>query len=179
MNTDYFRKQGVLLQETRVSGERSGRGRRVVEKMASSVQGNGLAQLLRHGDRDSMRFSVENRVPFLTLPMANLLLSLPEHYLISDCGQTKHIFRAAMRGIVPDDILDRRDKIGFATPEKTWMLGMAPTIRTWLEASKEIPIFNSSGLLSHFDNIVAGKARFNWQVWRWVNYIKWYEKLIT
>lgn len=179
LNTDYFRKQGVWLQETRTSGARSGRGRRVVEKMASSLQGNGLAQLLRHGDRDSMRFSVENRVPFLTLPMANLLLSLPEHYLISDSGQTKHIFRAAMRGIVPDDVLDRRDKIGFATPEKTWMLGMAPTIRTWLEASKEIPILNSSALLSHFDNIVAGKAPFNWQVWRWVNYIKWYEKMMA
>lgn len=178
INSKHLSDQGVLLHETRVSGAQQGKGRRVVERMASSLQGHGLAELLRHGDRDSMRFSVENRVPFLTHPMANLLLSLPERYLISDSGQTKHIFRSAMRGIVPDDVLDRQDKIGFATPEKNWILGLAPVIRGWLESSHDIPIFNTSMLISHFDRIISGKSRFNSQVWRWVNFIKWYQKTI-
>lgn len=89
---------------------------------------SGLPALLRHADRNSMRFSIESRVPFLTTEMAEFLLSVPEPFLVSPQGETKSIFRAAMRGIVPDDILDRRDKIGFATPEKDWLAGMADMV---------------------------------------------------
>lgn len=88
-----------------------------MDELALSLSRRGLPQLLRHGDRNSMRFSVESRVPFLTLELVDLLLSMPEEYLISQNGETKNIFRAAMRGIVPDDVLNRRDKIGFATPK--------------------------------------------------------------
>lgn len=121
-----------------------------------------------------MRFSIESRVPFLTVPMAELALSLPENYLISDAGQTKHVFREAMRGIVPDAILDRRDKIGFATPEKEWLFAMAPTIRNWLTESAAIPMLNSTALLAEFDAIIAGNKPFSWQLWRWVNFVRWY-----
>ena len=69
--------------------------------------------MLRHGDRNSMYWSIESRVPFLTIDLAEFVLSLPESYLVSRDGETKYIFREAMRGIVPDEILNRRDKIGF------------------------------------------------------------------
>ena len=179
MNTDILRESGVSLKENRLLGNKEGKGRRVAEKLAIALQQKGLSELLRHGDRDSMRFSVESRVPFLTLPMANLLLSLPEHYLISDQGETKHIFRAAMRGIVPDDVLDRRDKIGFTTPEKNWLLGMAPMIREWLQASNEIPFLNRKELLASFDAVVSGKTSFTWQVWRWVNFVRWHQQIMS
>jgi hypothetical protein len=41
------------------------------------------------------------------------MLSLPDEYLVRSDGLTKNIFREAMRGIVPDLIIDRRDKKGF------------------------------------------------------------------
>src|SRR5690606_25204602 len=113
------------LHYSRLQRSPDARGRRVVERMAHSLQHRFLPGYLREGDRNSMHFSVESRLPFLTLPMAQLLLSLPEEYLISPQGQTKHVFRAAMRGIIPDEILDRRDKIGFETPEFNWLSGMA------------------------------------------------------
>ena len=93
-------------------------GRRVVEELARVAARGDLAKLLRNGDRNSMHFSIESRLPFLTTDMADLLLSLPEDYLIGADGQTKRVFRSAMRGIVPDTILDRRDKIGFSTPDR-------------------------------------------------------------
>ena len=77
-----------------------------------------IPHLLRYEDRNSMRFSIESRVPFLDVHLVEYLFSLPEEYLISDAGCSKYVFREAMRGIVPDAILDRQDKIGFATPEK-------------------------------------------------------------
>jgi asparagine synthase (glutamine-hydrolysing) len=153
----------------------SSKGRRVFEKLAHSLTADGLPSLLRHGDRNSMRFSVESRVPFLTLDMVNLLFSMPENYLISNRGETKHIFRAAMRGIVPDDVLDRKDKIGFATPEKDWLLSMAPTIRHWLQEDLGISFLHQANILQEFDEIVMGRKPFSWQVWRWINFCRWYK----
>jgi asparagine synthase (glutamine-hydrolysing) len=79
-----------------------------------------LVALLRYDDRNSMSHSVESRVPFLTPKMATICLSLPDQFLISSKGVSKHIFREAMRGIVPDRILDRNDKVNFAPDNRAW-----------------------------------------------------------
>src|SRR5690606_36941002 len=123
-----------------------------------------------HGDRNSMRFSIESRVPFLTVDMVDLLLSLPENHLINLKGETKHVFRAAMRGIVPDDVLDRHDKIGFSTPERDWLLSMRSTVRKWLGENIHLEFLNQEKMLQEFDLIAAGGKPFSWQVWRWVNF---------
>ncbi|QIL42840.1 asparagine synthase (glutamine-hydrolyzing) [Acidovorax sp. HDW3] len=166
-------EQGVHLSKSRIRPEFQTKGRRVMDELALSLSRRGLSHLLRHGDRNSMRFSIESRVPFLTLGMVNLMLSMPENFLISKTGETKHIFRAAMRGIAPDDVLNRKDKIGFATPEKDWLLGVAPTLRQWLQEDLRLPFLDQIKILQEFDVIVAGKKEFSWQVWRWVNFAKW------
>lgn len=149
-------------------------GRRLVAELASSLVKRGLPGLLRHGDRNSMRFSVESRVPFLTIDMADFLLTLPEEYLISKDGETKSIFRAAMRGIVPDEVLDRKDKVGFETPEKVWLFSMSPTIRSWLSQDIGLAFLNQAEIVKEYDQIVAGEKPFSWQIWRWINFIRWY-----
>lgn len=164
----------VWLQIPRQRPEGNNSGRRVMDELAMALSRRGLASLLRHGDRNSMRFSVESRVPFLTLDMVGLLLSMPEDYLISSQGETKHIFRAALRGIVPDDVLNRRDKIGFSTPERDWLLGMAPTISQWLQVDLKLPFLDQAKILHEFNLISQGKRKFSWQIWRWVNFIRWY-----
>lgn len=93
------------------------RGRRVIEALYQAISGFGLQALLRHADRNSMSCSLESRTPFLTTEFAEKILSLPENFLISDDGETKHIFREALVGIVPNDILYRKDKIGFQADE--------------------------------------------------------------
>lgn len=173
-----LKAQDIQLQLPRRRAEDQIRGRRVCAELARSLTTRGLPALLRHGDRNSMRFSVESRVPFLTTDMVNLLLSLPERYLISEKGETKHIFRAAMRGIVPDDILDRRDKIGFATPEQQWLLAMAPSVRSWLSVDLKLPFLDQQQILAEFELIVEGRKSFSWQVWRWINFSRWYQIFI-
>lgn len=93
------------------------KGRRVIEGLIDALQSSYIPQLVRQGDRNAMAHSVENRVPFLSLPLVEFVLTLPEEYLISSTGQTKSVFKAAMSGIVPDEILARRDKVGFETPQ--------------------------------------------------------------
>ena len=69
-----------------------------------------------------MIHSVESRVPFLITDLAEFLLTLPEQFLLPNEGTTKYIFREAMKGIVPQQILKRKDKIGFETPERNLIL---------------------------------------------------------
>jgi len=171
-------KRDVARRLPRVRPELNEAGRRVMAELGLSLTERGLPSLLRHGDRNSMRFSVESRVPFLTLEMTSLPLSLPEEHLISPQGETKHVFRAAMRGIVPDQILDRRDKIGFATPEREWFASMAETVRGWLQENPQVPLLKQSEVLALFDRIVSGKEKFSWQVWRWINFARWHSQFL-
>jgi asparagine synthase (glutamine-hydrolysing) len=97
-----------------------GSGRSLANRLKYEQSGGALSSLLRHADRNSMAWSVESRVPFLTPEISEFCLSLPENFLVSDTGETKSLFRTAMKGIVPDDIRNRRDKIGFETPESQW-----------------------------------------------------------
>jgi len=166
-----LRAHGICLEnERRPSAEP---GRALVAALAADLSCRGLPPLLRHGDRNSMHFSIESRVPFLTTTMADLLLGLPESYLLSDEGQTKHIFRAAMRGIVPDSILDRRDKIGFATPEHAWLKLLAPELRRWLADAPTLSFLDHSMINRHCEDIISGRRRFSWQLWRWLNFLRW------
>ena len=179
INADPLEGKGIIRRYPRLRSTRGESGRRLAAELALSLTQRGLPALLRHGDRNSMRFSVESRVPFLTRELADFLLSLPEAYLISPEGETKHIFRAAMRGIVPDDVLNRRDKIGFATPEQEWLFGMAETVRGWLRIDLNLPFYNQAEVLREFDLIVAGKKPFSWQVWRWINFSRWYSRFVA
>lgn len=149
-------------------------GRRVAAALRDAMTANGLPALLRHADRNSMRFSVESRVPFLTTDLAEFLLTLPEEYLISNQGETKHIFRAAMRGIVPDKILDRRDKIGFATPEADWLRLLLPTMRQWLQEDLKLPFIKHQAMLNAFEATVESVQKNQSQLWRWINFYRWY-----
>ncbi len=78
-----------------------------------------LPNLCRYGDRNSMAHSVEMRMPFLDRRVADFALSLPPS-MVFEGGFTKRALRAALRGLVPDGVLDRREKVGYETPEQVW-----------------------------------------------------------
>lgn len=149
-------------------------GRRLMSELAISSTRRGLPALLRHADRNSMHFSVESRVPFLTTPIADFLFSLPEEYLISAQGETKYIFRQAMRGIVPDAVLDRRDKIGFATPEQKWLKSLGEQAREWLSEDTGLEFLLKPQMLKAYDITINGSSNFSWQAWRLINFCRWH-----
>lgn len=82
-------------------------------------EGN-VPMLLRFEDRNSMAFSVESRVPFLINELVEYSLSIPAKFKLQK-GITKSVFRESMRGIVPDKVLGRLDKLGFPAPDKEWL----------------------------------------------------------
>ena len=82
-----------------------------------------LPTLLHTEDLNSMAFSIESRVPFLDHRLVDLCFSMPNEHKVHR-GETKRVLRSAMRGIVPDPVLDRRDKTGFITPGHIkWLRG--------------------------------------------------------
>jgi asparagine synthase (glutamine-hydrolysing) len=137
----------------------------------------GLPGLLRYEDRNSMASSVESRVPFLTPEIVSFLGRLPESHLISADGTSKAVFRKAMRGIVPDPILDRRDKIGYATPEITWLSELDAWVNILLnsEAAHNLPFLNLHEALKEWKAIRDGKKPFDFRIWRWLSLICWAE----
>ena len=87
----------------------------------SDLVSDNLPDLLRYEDRNSMAFSIEARVPFLDHRLAEAALLLPDRLKIAGRYNRKIVLREAMRGIVPDSILARRDKVAFQPPEKRWL----------------------------------------------------------
>ena len=173
MNKNSLEYHNINIRPIRLGRKVSASGRRVIEALFRAVSEGGLPSLLRYGDRNAMNFSIENRVPFLTLPLAEFLISLPEKYLISEDGQTKSIFRAAMRGIVPDEVIDRRDKVGFETPMGDWASNLASEV-SWLDkSSKRDYLWNEKKISKHFNSIINNKQVFNAQDWRLLNLKLW------
>ncbi len=94
-----------------------------------------LPVLLRYGDRNSMAHSREVRLPFCDHRLAEFVFSLPPRMLMGG-GQTKRLLRGAMRGIVPDTILDRWNKQGFVPPQSDWFQrSLGPLAREIIEST--------------------------------------------
>jgi asparagine synthase (glutamine-hydrolysing) len=74
--------------------------------------------LLMRLDKMGMGVSLEARVPFLDHKFVELAMSIPEQ-VITGGNESKHILKKAVRGVIPDEIIDRR-KQGFGVPIYEW-----------------------------------------------------------
>lgn len=171
MNEGWFQDRNVSLKAL----QEPIKGDVLRHELKESLTTRVLPSLLRYEDRNSMAHSIESRVPFLTTKIVDFLYSLPEEFLINDAGVTKAIFRDAMRGIVPDAVLDRRDKIGFATPEETWMGQAKPWLEDVLasERVKDLPFFQRQAFENEITAVRNGQKALSGEVWRWINLIRW------
>src|SRR5262249_27442278 len=139
------------------------------ETLCRTLMHNTLPGLLRYEDRNSMAFSIESRVPFLTSDLVQFLLSLPEEFIIGEDGTSKAVFREAMRGLVPDQILARRDKVGFATPEGDWLRMLHHWVSEVFESdvASALPWLRPDKVRAHWKGIIAGGKPMTSYVWRW------------
>lgn len=92
----------------------------ISDRQILDIRKYSVPSLLRYEDRNSMAWSIETRVPFLDYRLVEWLVNISTNIKLSG-GRTKYLLRTAMRGIVPDAILDRRDKMGFVTEQEQWM----------------------------------------------------------
>lgn len=174
LNSRWFTERGVEFQKSKQKTDKN----TLISELKDAVTWSTLPALLRYEDHNSMAHSIESRVPFLTNKFAEFALSLPEQYLIDSCGTSKAIFRRATRGLVPDQILDRKDKIGFVTPEKNWLSDMQEKIIEMLKESNlaEFQPLVCRNVISETEEMLNGRQKFNWRLWRWLNVLVWSDR---
>jgi asparagine synthase (glutamine-hydrolysing) len=140
---------------------------------------SGLPALLRYEDRNSMACSIEARLPFMDHRLVSFLFSLPADQKIRK-GMTKHVMRGALKGIVPERIRTRTDKIGFATPENRWF-GREPML-SYIKQIINSRKTRNRGLIDceKFNDLLnantEGKINGGRAIWRAVNIELWFRK---
>ncbi|MBM4431664.1 MAG: asparagine synthase (glutamine-hydrolyzing), partial [Chloroflexi bacterium] len=114
-------------------------------------------------DRTSMLNSLEVRCPLLDHRFLELAASIPPELRLSNGKNGKHIFKRAMRGLVPDGVLDR-PKMGFAIPAERWLKGdAAGFVREMLDA----PRFAQRGFFQKTEiaQLLRGDSPHTTNVW--------------
>ncbi len=122
-----------------------------------------------------MEHSVEGRLPFATAPLAELALTLPDEYLIGPDGTTKWVLKEAMRGLVPDVVLNRRDRIGFDVPLRTWP-AMIPDMPDLLRSALELLPVHASAMRPLLDRVSRAETlspHDAFTLWRLVGLTDW------
>jgi asparagine synthase (glutamine-hydrolysing) len=137
----------------------------------------GLPALLRYEDRNSMAFGIEARVPFLDHRLVEAALRLPDRLKIRD-GRRKVALVEAMRGIVPDSVLARRDKIQFETPQARWLRETAAAWRPLaLDPRAETEGYVRRGAVSAALEAVGAGAGDHRALWRMLNLELWLRRV--
>lgn len=134
-----------------------------------------LAMLLHWEDRNSMAHGIEARVPFLDHRLVEFALGLGDRHKIVG-GDTKRVLRRAMRGILPEKIRQRRDKLGFTTPEETWFRGpLREAVQGGVEQTLErYPgLLNQRGVRAHVADMIEGRRPVDFSLWRIINLGIW------
>ncbi|MGG7174118.1 asparagine synthase (glutamine-hydrolyzing) [Clostridium neonatale] len=135
-----------------------------------------LPQLLHYEDRNSMTFSIESRVPFLDHRLVQFVVSSESEKKINN-GITKYMLREGMRGILPEKIRNRKDKMGFVTPESIWLRKNSRIVKIYFEKGCTYlgDIINKKVALEWFDNQIASNENIDFTIWKIVCLAKWVE----
>jgi len=140
-----------------------------------------LEHLLHWEDLNSMHFSIESRVPFLDYRLVEATLATPPAKKIHG-GQTKRILREAVKGIVPDPILNRKDKKGFSNPGDKWM--RSEQFKAFIpdlihsDSFMSRGYFNSETAEKQYKNHLEGRGDHSREIWKWINLELWFQKFI-
>jgi asparagine synthase (glutamine-hydrolysing) len=136
-----------------------------------------LPEFLRYADRNSMAFGREVRLPFLDHRLVEFCFGLGPDLLLNK-AVTKVILREGMRGIVPDAILDRKDKLAYAPPQKQWNRGV---LRPWLEqmlcsAERRTDVFNPRAVAKTRERLSRGGS--DRLLWRVASTEAWFQTMV-
>lgn len=152
----------------------------LTEALWSQTIQTSLPALLHYEDRNSMAWGVESRVPFLDHRLVEFAFSLPPHFKIRN-GWTKAIVRDSMRGILPDAIRLRRDKLGYPTPWPTFlrMARNAKWVRDVLlsKSVSERGYVRAKLLPQMVSDHVSGAKDYGWAIWRMMTLELWARQL--
>ena len=177
LGADLIREKGNPLGPLEVGSQSVGLAEPddVASLCLTLTHSSNLQMLLHWEDRNSMAHSIEARVPFLDHPLVEFSLALGgDHKIVG--GDTKRVLRRAMTGVLPESVRQRRDKLGFATPEQRWFRGpLRDMIIEGTEATlKRYPeLFSAAGVRALRADMLEGRRTLDFTLWRIANLSLW------
>ena len=123
-------------------------------------------------DKSTMANSVEIRVPLLDKELTEFALSLPSDLKLKN-GEQKYILRQALRGVIPDYVLDR-PKTGFGVPYAYWLAKeLRPFFTDHISTKAVSQVLNVNGIISMLDLHEKGKGNYGFLLWKTLNLAIW------
>jgi asparagine synthase (glutamine-hydrolysing) len=111
----------------------------LLTRMRNELFHEAVPVILHEDDLNAMWFSIENRSPFLDRALLEFAGSIPARHLVQR-GMAKAVLRDAMRGIVPERIIENRRKVGFNAPIRAFLDTSDDDVRRELLADS--PVFD-------------------------------------
>jgi asparagine synthase (glutamine-hydrolysing) len=146
------------------------------DALSMSLFSTSIPRLLLWEDKNSMRWSVESRVPFLDVNLVETVLSQPPEAKLWD-GRTKVTYKRAVKDILPPMILNRKDKIGFKAPAADLL--REPKIADYCrglifsESFKKRPYWKWDKIVDKYNQHVEGKKNNVGVLWKCLNLEIW------
>ena len=135
-----------------------------------------LPALLHVEDRVTMASSLESRVPLLDYRLTDLVASMPPGMKFKG-GELKHILKRAIRGLLPEAVMERKDKMGFPVPLHVWARGRSREFFADILLSQRC---RERGLFDpgQVEKLMTSEIAFGRQLWGLLNLELWYRTFI-
>lgn len=122
-----------------------------------------------------MILSIEACEPLLGNRRAELTIASRGRHKLVD-GETKGVPRSDMKGVLPESVRTRQDKMGLAPPERSWLRDpLASSVLAGIrEAATVLPeLFDTDQLDDPARRVLAGQSRFDRANWRVTSFATW------
>ena len=152
----------------------------VIERMQYADINYYLAEdILTKVDRAAMAVSLETRAPFLDPRVGQFAASIPVEYKLK--GKSgKVILKAAMKDLLPDNILHRPKK-GFGIPIAEWLKGrLNPLLHDMLDPHRlnQQGLFNAEFAQQLVKEHETGKASHHKELWTLLVFQLWWDNFV-
>jgi asparagine synthase (glutamine-hydrolysing) len=134
--------------------------------------------LLIKADRCSMQASLEARAPFLDHKLVEYAATIPFNLKLKG-STTKHILKESARGLLPDNIIDRK-KHGFGVPLGAWLRKDIEPVRDILlsPTARQRGLLNITVVERLINEHAEGKRDHNRQLWTLLTLEDWHRQFI-
>jgi asparagine synthase (glutamine-hydrolysing) len=146
------------------------------ESLTLTLFSTAIPHLLRWEDKNSMRWSIESRPPFLDVSLVEKALSCTSEQQLNN-GKTKVIFKSSIESYLPDLIKKRTDKIGFEVQVDDFF--REESVNSFLEkiinseSFKRRPYWNWEKISKLYQQHQDKKKNIGDKIWKWINLELW------
>lgn len=167
-DTDRFHQNDLLNDILNINQESEGLD--ILSRAIYSDYQTAVDFYLRRNDLNQQYFNLETRYPMLDHQLIEFCATIPSTLKIEGWFNTKYIFKKTMEGVLPHDIIYRKDKLGHSIPLKNWMR-QSSIVKEFIfdflseNTIRNRGIFNPSFISELFEDHLSKKRNNSHRLW--------------